>query len=274
MMDLSDYEWKMRQEWGEAEGKPAPPRNRGWSNLQKGRLREHVRDFEAALERDRAGLASRERARYHHELRMEKDDEWRATHDEECRDCSKHRATSFGLDTRAMHQVRDPPPGARSRPSLVHSAPRPQGDGKEARPAGTTRPPPPPCGERQGRRSPESHGEPRRGSGVSPPAGMSASDVLHLFAGPPRRRRSVARYGGDLGASVCEVDILGGADLCDEAVFGWLLREAKAGTFKAAVAGIPCQSFSVLRVRVRTAKGKRRRAPEGSRTRQHPEDSG
>ena len=72
MMDLSDHEWKMRQEWGDAVGKPAPPRHRGWSNLQKGRLQERVKDFEADLERNRAGLAARERARFHHELRWEK----------------------------------------------------------------------------------------------------------------------------------------------------------------------------------------------------------
>ena len=58
MMDLSYYEWKFRQEWGEVAGVPAPERKRGWSNLYKGNLRNRIRDCEDQLDRDRAGLAS------------------------------------------------------------------------------------------------------------------------------------------------------------------------------------------------------------------------
>ena len=104
---------------------------------------------------------------------------------------------------------------------------------------------------------------------MRPPAGLVRGEILHLFAGELGRRRSVARYASDLGSGVCEVDILGGADICDDAVFGWLLGEAEAGAFKAAIAGVPCQSFSVLRVRARAKRKGRRRVPAGARTRQH-----
>ena len=167
MVDLSDHEWQMRTEWGEIVGKPPPERNRGWSNLQKGRLRERIRDCEEDHERNRAGRASRERSRWHHELRWEKDADWRAAHDAECGDCRGHRATSFGLDDFAMRQVRAPAhPDIASKPSQSRPATRPNGDGKEAGPAGNNRPPPPPsAGERERLRQPDSYRTPRGSNG-------------------------------------------------------------------------------------------------------------
>ena len=104
---------------------------------------------------------------------------------------------------------------------------------------------------------------------MCPPAGLVRGEILHLFSGELQRRRSVARYASDLGSSVCEVDIIGGADICDDAVFDWLLGEATAGAFKAAIASVPCQSFSVLRVTEREQRGR----AAGALQRKHARDS-
>jgi hypothetical protein len=99
------------------------------------------------------------------------------------------------------------------------------------------------------------HFERREGEGVVPPRGDSdrAPRVLHLFSGRPRADGTLRSALRARGWDCVEVDKLLGAgnDLLDDKVHASLLRRAEAGEFRALVAGVPCQSFSLLGLRAR-----------------------
>ena len=81
--------------------------------------------------------------------------------------------------------------------------------------------------------------------------------ILHLFAGPRREGGSLREAFEALGWEVIEIDVLqgGGAhDVCDDAVFAALLRRIRRGEFGAVIAGTPCSTFSVARMRPGSAK--------------------
>ena len=90
--------------------------------------------------------------------------------------------------------------------------------------------------------------------------------VLHLFAGPQRGEDSFTAACARRGWQVVEVDVeQGGAehDLCDDAVFARLLARVRRREFGAVVAGIPCATFSVARLRpgfARPLRGRRGQA--------------
>ena len=181
---------------------------------------------------------------------------WKEEHDATCDNCKAWGPEHFGLDDHAMRQVTFARPISVSDASSVSGRTlRPHGDGRKGRPHGILRPPTYPWGEAERQRNPAPRKRQRTGRGASPPtqtAKDGVAELLHLFAGPPNRPRSVARYARDLDAVVCDVDILGGADICDDAVYEPLLERARRGDFAAAIAGIPCQSYSVLRTRTRS----------------------
>ena len=87
--------------------------------------------------------------------------------------------------------------------------------------------------------------------------------VLHLFAGPERGEGSFTEACAAVGWEVREIDVEqggGGHDLCDDAVFEVLLAQVRRGEFGAVVAGIPCSTFSVARLRpgpARPLRGRR-----------------
>ena len=242
-------------------------------DLRTGRRCVEAHDRLAAT--DRPSEVRRETAKLHHELRWMKDDAWKAEHDAACDVCEEWGPQHFGLDEHAMRQVTFARPLIVSKSSDTgRRAHRPHGNGRGTQPTGILRSPTYPWGEaeRQRQPAPPKVGQ-RKGSGESPPISNLESgegELLHLFAGPPRRRRSVARYARDVGATVLEVDILGGMDICDDDIYEPLLERARRGHFKAAIAGVPCQSYSVLRTRSRSRIKRRRTAPSAARTRERP----
>ena len=149
MMDLSDH--YHAQHWQPDPAKAATLETRptrSWTNEQKRGLRERIKRSEADEAEDQPALVARERARWHHELRWEKDDEWKRAHDAVCDVCTGHKAEYFGLDDRATRQVRYASPIAvSSMPCSCTATTRPKGDGKRARQAGILRPPSYPWGE-------------------------------------------------------------------------------------------------------------------------------
>ena len=94
--------------------------------------------------------------------------------------------------------------------------------------------------------------------------------VLLLFAGPHRRRGSLAGSCRQFGMKAFEFDILREGevidmDLLDDRWFARLLEEAANGFYGAAIIAIPCGSFSVARL------GRRGKGPTQLRARSEPD---
>ena len=82
-----------------------PPHCR-WTREQLMAERHSITLCEAAMAESRSRRTRRERARLHHELRLERSEEWKRDHDETCDDCKGWGAHHFGLDDAGMQQVR------------------------------------------------------------------------------------------------------------------------------------------------------------------------
>ena len=259
------------------------------------RLRAERAQAAGSAER-RSAAAAAERARWHHEIRWSRDDEWKLAHDGNCVDCEDAPAEYFGLDADAMRQVRRAHPSegvsgaevardgtstgrgvrVRDAPSTAHTRrKRPKGDGIQPAPRSAREgrgrhggdgnsPATEPLDGVQRRRGQRNTARPRRGKPM----------LLHLFAGRARASGTIGEAARARGAEVEEVDILKGEahDLLRPEVYARLLRRAKRGKYAALVAGVLCESFSVLQLRVRRKK-RTGAALGGARTRERPEGS-
>ena len=244
----------------------------------------------------RSAAAAAERARWHHEIRWDRDDAWRRVHDEECVDCKDAPAEYFGLDAQTMREVRAAPRSKRARHAGVEERPPSAREVESAREApsssyhasarqqrGHGEDPAPPA-EEGNRRLPLGNGakpaearlDGRRERREKAPKTRTAKrrpTILHLFAGRRRRRGTVGAAAEARGAGVEEIDILQGGDEHDilrAPVYARLLRRARAGRYRAVVAGVLCESFSLLKLRARRAK-KAGAAPAMARSRERPE---
>ena len=91
--------------------------------------------------------------------------------------------------------------------------------------------------------------------------------ALHLFSGPQQRPDGLAARLRERGWHVDEVDVRYGdsarEDVLDDAVFGDLLERAEAGYYQLVIAGIPCNTFSVARLKGGTGPPAVRRRTTG-----------